>query len=47
MEKTDSFLKLYGEIVTPPARFGHTVNLVSKATIVIFGVQSAALVTIQ
>ena len=41
MEKTDSFLKLYGEIVTPsnppPARFGHTVNLVSKATIVIFG----------
>jgi hypothetical protein len=45
MEKTitnnDNFLKMYGEVVNPnnapPPRFGHTVNLVSKTTIVIFG----------
>jgi N-acetylneuraminic acid mutarotase len=37
----DNFLKLYGEVITPnnnpPARFGHTVNLVSKTTVVVFG----------
>jgi hypothetical protein len=44
MEKnsnSDNFIKLYGEIVTsenaPPPRFGHTVNLVSKTTVVAFG----------
>lgn len=37
----NSFLKKYSEVInsqtTPPARFGHTVNLVSKTTVVIFG----------
>lgn len=41
MEKNENFLKLYSEVVTPsnspPARFGHTVNLVSKVTVVVFG----------
>lgn len=42
MEKqTDLFLKKNADIITstssPPARFGHTVNLVSKTTIIVFG----------
>ena len=42
MEKTpDNFLKKNAEIITPnnspPARFGHTVNLVSKTTVIVFG----------
>jgi N-acetylneuraminic acid mutarotase len=41
MEKNESFLKRYGEVLPaysqPPPRFGHTVNLVSKTTVVIFG----------
>lgn len=41
MDKNESFLKRYGEILPtynqPPPRFGHTVNLVSKTTVVIFG----------
>jgi protein phosphatase len=42
MEKNnENFLKIYAEIVTatnsPPPRFGHTVNLVSKTTVVVFG----------
>ncbi len=41
MESNQNFLKLYGEVQTPinapSPRFGHTVNLVSKTTIVIFG----------
>ena len=36
-----NFLKLYGEKVYsnnfPPPRFGHTVNLVSQTTVLIFG----------
>jgi len=36
-----TFLKKHAEVInsntTPPARFGHTVNLVSKTTVVIFG----------
>ncbi len=36
-----NFLNLYGEVQSPSnapsPRFGHTVNLVSKTTIVIFG----------
>jgi hypothetical protein len=39
--KSENFLKQYAEVVTPanapPARFGHTVNLVSKTTVVVFG----------
>ena len=39
--KTENFLKQYAEVVipsnAPPARFGHTVNLVSKTTVVVFG----------
>jgi hypothetical protein len=41
MDKNENFLKRYGEVIPsynqPPPRFGHTVNLVSKTTIVIFG----------
>ncbi len=41
MEKSEVFLKNNAEIITaqnvPPPRFGHTVNLVSKTTIVVFG----------
>lgn len=41
MESRENFLKQYAEVVTPsnapPARFGHTVNLVSKTTVVVFG----------
>lgn len=41
MENTNNFLKQYAELVipanAPPARFGHTVNLVSKTTVVVFG----------
>lgn len=41
MDGKDSFLKLYAEVVNPsnapPPRFGHTVNLVSKTTVVVFG----------
>ena len=41
METYDKVLKKYARIVTsdtlPPPRFGHTVNLVSKNTIVVFG----------
>lgn len=42
MEKTtELFLKKNAEIITPanspPARFGHTVNLVSKTSVIVFG----------
>jgi protein phosphatase len=41
MEGKESFLRTLAEIVTPlnapPPRFGHTVNLVSKTTVVVFG----------
>ncbi len=42
MDKTaDIFLKKNAEIISPnnspPARFGHTVNLVSKTTVIVFG----------
>ena len=41
MEKNEKVLKKYAQIVTsdtlPPPRFGHTVNLISKNTIVVFG----------
>jgi hypothetical protein len=41
MENKDNFLKQSAEILTPlnspPPRFGHTVNLVSKTTVVVFG----------
>jgi hypothetical protein len=41
IDKNDNFLKYNAEIITPsnapPARFGHTVNLVSKTTVVVFG----------
>lgn len=42
MEKTSElFLKKNADIITsnssPPARFGHTVNLVSKTTVIVFG----------
>jgi len=41
MERSEGFLKSVAEIVTPtnapPPRFGHTVNLVSKTTVVVFG----------
>jgi hypothetical protein len=41
MESNQNFLKIYGEVQAPinapSPRFGHTVNLVSKTTIVIFG----------
>ena len=41
MESNQNFLNKYGEIQSPlnapSPRFGHTVNLVSKTTIVIFG----------
>lgn len=37
----NSFLKQYGEKVSsnnfPPPRFGHTVNLVTQTTVLIFG----------
>jgi N-acetylneuraminic acid mutarotase len=37
----DLFLKKNADIITspssPPARFGHTVNLVSKTTVIVFG----------
>ncbi|MFM1912848.1 MAG: hypothetical protein RIR51_686 [Bacteroidota bacterium] len=40
-KKAELFIKKNAEIVTPsnppPPRFGHTVNLVSKTTIIIFG----------
>jgi protein phosphatase len=36
-----NFLKKYSELITPGSppvpRFGHTVNLVSKSTVVVFG----------
>lgn len=41
MEKSENFLKKYSEIIktsnTPLPRFGHTVNLISKTSIVVFG----------
>ncbi len=41
MEKSDGFFKGFAELVSPsnapPPRFGHTVNLVSKTTVVVFG----------
>ncbi len=41
MEKNEGFLKQYADVIipanAPPARFGHTVNLVSKTTVVVFG----------
>jgi protein phosphatase len=41
MNRDEGFLKKYSEIVTsettPIARFGHTANLISKNTVVIFG----------
>lgn len=41
METSKQFLKTFTEIITPesspPARFGHTVNVVSKTSVVIFG----------
>ena len=41
MEKNEKVLKKYAQVVTsdtlPPPRFGHTVNLISKNTIVVFG----------
>jgi protein phosphatase len=41
METNKSFLKTYAEIITPesspPARFGHTVNVVSRTNVVVFG----------
>ena len=41
MEQNINFLKRYGEIQSPSnapsPRFGHTANLVSKTTVVIFG----------
>jgi hypothetical protein len=42
MEKvSDLFLKKNVDIInstnSPPARFGHTVNLVSKTTVIVFG----------
>jgi len=42
MDKSvELFLKKNAEIITPnnspPARFGHTVNLVSKTTVIVFG----------
>lgn len=40
-QNSENFLKNFAEIIvpsnSPPARFGHTVNLVSKTTVVIFG----------
>ena len=39
--KNELFLKANAEIIIsdsiPPARFGHTANLISKTTVVIFG----------
>lgn len=41
MEKSEKVLKKYAKVITsdtlPPPRFGHTVNLISKNTIVVFG----------
>ncbi len=41
MESKESFLKQSAEIIpsinAPPPRFGHTVNIVSKTTVVVFG----------
>jgi len=41
MDKNENFLKRFGDVIPsynqPPPRFGHTVNLVSKTTVVIFG----------
>jgi hypothetical protein len=41
MEKNEGFLKQFADVINPtnapPPRFGHTVNLVSKTTVVVFG----------